>query len=128
MIEEIENAISVHMAWLKNIKTVVLVSASISKKNSDPIIKKKTITRIESDHQCVFGKWLYQQRESDAGKSIYYNQTVILHAHFHKQAANILSLTFEGKKSEARSLILDNSDFIQCSEKLIETLNKWKDN
>ena len=41
MIEEIENAISVHMAWLKNIKTVVLVSASISKKKLRSNYQKK---------------------------------------------------------------------------------------
>lgn len=126
MTEEIEEAISAHMAWLKNIKTAVLVSTTMSKKNADPALNTKLITKIESDHQCKFGKWLYETSESEAEKSIYYNQTVILHAQFHQQAANILSLAFDGEKSQARSLMSINSDFIQCSEKLISTLKEWK--
>lgn len=128
MNEEIENAITVHMAWLKNIKTAVLVSTMMSKKNSDPTLNTKTITKIESDHQCSFGKWLYETSEPETKQSIYYEQSVILHAQFHQQAANILSLAFEGKSSQAKSLISDDADFIQCSEKLIETLKKWRKN
>lgn len=125
-IEKIESAILAHLKWLKNIKTAVLVSATMSKKNSDPTTFTKLVTKIESDYQCPFGKWLYETSESNAEKSIYYNQTVTLHAQFHLQAANILSLAFAGEKAQARTLVSNNSDFIQCSENLIEILEKWK--
>lgn len=126
MIEEIENAIAAHMKWLKNIKTVVLVATTMDTKSSGNTNNTNLITKIESDHQCVFGKWLYDT--SEGKKSIYYDQTVILHAQFHKQAAHILSLAFDGKKSQARSLTTADSDFIKCSEKLMDILEEWKDN
>jgi len=127
MNEELENAIAIHAAWLKNIKTAVLVSSTMSNKNSDPSRNIKTIKKIESDHQCAFGKWLYETRETDTKNNRYYKEVVYLHAQFHQQAASILSLAFEGNKSEAKTLITDESEFIKCSEKLIETLEEWKD-
>ncbi len=126
MTEKIEEAISAHLAWLKNIKTAVLVSTTMSKASSDPELNTKLITKIESDHQCNFGKWLFDTNQAEIKESIYYDQTVKLHAQFHQQAASILSLAFDGKKSQARSLISSNSDFIQCSEQLLSILEEWK--
>jgi len=125
--EEIENAISAHTAWLKNIKTAVAVSA-MSGKSANSAQTTKTITRIETDNQCAFGKWLYETIEPELKKSTYYEIIVTLHAQFHQQAASILSLAFQGKKSQASSLISDDSDFILCSEQLIMSLNQWKQN
>ena len=126
MTDEIEEAISAHMAWLKNIKTAVLVSTGINKSNSDPTSNANHITKIGSDHQCKFGKWLYNTDNSKVKKSVYYNKTVLLHAQFHQQAAKILTLAFDGKKSQAKSLIAETSDFIQCSEQLIALLQTWQ--
>jgi predicted naringenin-chalcone synthase len=126
MIEELENAISAHTSWLKNIKTAILVSSTMSNKNSDSNRKIKMIDKIESDHQCAFGKWIYETNESEIKNNIYYEKVVDLHAQFHQQAANILNLAFEGDKSQAKRLVTDDSDFIQCSEKLIATLEEWK--
>jgi len=126
MNEELDNAIAIHAAWLKNIKTAVLVSSTMSNKNSDPKRNIKTIEKIESDHQCAFGKWLYETSESESKNNSYYKKVVDLHAQFHQQAASILSLAFEGNKSEANTLIADDSDFVQCSKQLIETLEEWK--
>lgn len=128
MNEELENAIAVHTAWLKNIKTAVLVSSTMSNKNSDLSRNIKTIEKIESDRQCAFGKWLYDTSEAEAKNNIYYKKVVYLHAQFHQQAASILSLVFEGKKSDAKTLITDDSVLVQCSEKLIEILEEWKSN
>lgn len=128
MTEKIEEAISAHLAWLKNIKTAVLVSTTMGKANSDPELNTKLITKIESDHQCNFGKWLFDIKQAEVKESIYYDQAVTLHAQFHQQAASILSLAFEGKKSQAKSLMSENSDFIQCSEELIAILEEWKAN
>ncbi len=124
-IEEIENAISVHTAWLKNIKAAVAVCA-MSGANSNPILNEKTITRVKADNQCSFGKWLYETIEPELEKSIHYKEIVTLHAQFHQQAANILSLAFKGQKSKASSLVLNDSNFIQCSNSLIDTLTEWK--
>ena len=125
VIEEIDNAISAHTAWLKNIKTAVAVSA-MSAARSTSTQSINTITRIESDNKCAFGKWLYETIEPELKKTIYYEEATILHTQFHQQAASILSLAFKGKKSQANSLISEGSDFIICSQALIETLNKWK--
>ncbi len=123
--EEIENAISVHSKWLKNIKTAVAVS-TMSGTNSDSTQGTKTIEKIGADNQCAFGKWLYETIEPELKKSTHYEKIVTLHAQFHQQAATILSLAFKGKKSKASSLISDDSEFIQCSELLITSLNEWK--
>jgi hypothetical protein len=126
MTDEIEEAISAHMAWLKNIKTAVLVSTDIKKSNSDPASSANLITKIGSDHQCNFGKWLYNTDNAKVKESVYYNKTVSLHAQFHQQAAKILALAFDGKKSQAKLLIAENSEFIQCSEQLIALLQTWQ--
>jgi ribosomal protein L35AE/L33A len=126
MNEELENAIAAHTAWLKNIKTAVLVSSTMSNKKSDPNRNIIMIEKIESDHQCAFGKWLYGTSEAETNNNIYYKKVVDLHAQFHLQAANILSLAFEGDKSQAKTLVTDDSKFVQCSEQLIETLEEWK--
>jgi len=123
--EEIENAISTHTTWLKNIKTAVAVSA-MNEKNSSSEQGTKTITKIDADNKCTFGKWLYETIDPKLKSNIYYEKTVTLHAQFHHQAANILSLALKGKKSQASSLISGNSAFIQCSEELIAILESWK--
>jgi hypothetical protein len=125
-IEEIEHAISAHSAWLKKIKTVVAVS-TINDAPSDMTKNKKTVIKIESDELCTFGKWLYTTIEEKHKKSIYYQEAVNFHAKFHQDAANILSLAFQGEKYQVSTLITDDSDFIQNSSKLIATLEKWKD-
>jgi len=123
--KEIENAISAHTAWLKNIKTAVAVS-TMSEKSSNSEQSIKTITKIDADDKCTFGKWLYETIDPELKSHIHYEKTVTLHAQFHHQAANILSLALKGQKSQASSLISSNSDFIQCSEELIAILESWK--
>ncbi len=126
-IEEIEDAILAHSAWLKKIKTVVAASI-LDDTSSDLSQNKKIIVKIESDQLCIFGKWLYTTIDPKHKKSIYYQDVVNLHAKFHQEAAHILSLAFQGDKYQVSTLIADNSDFIKNSSLLISTLKKWKNN
>ena len=114
--KEIELAMSAHGAWKTRLKNAIT-----SGKLDAPI------NVIESDNQCVFGKWLYGPTLTASEKTTAtYAEIKRLHAEFHKCAARVAELAAEGKKAEAMGILEGNGLYSTVSGKLMLALMQWK--
>jgi len=77
------------------------------------------------DNQCDFGKWLYSC-SAEEQSSPHYNNVKGLHADFHKNAADVLTLALAGKKVEAEKAIDFDSTYSQASGALTKEMLSWK--
>lgn len=115
-VENISNAISAHGAWKERLVSAIASGTS----DFDPDV-------VKQPDKCEFGKWLYgDDISADAKGSDYYNKSVDLHAQFHVEAGNVLSLALQGNKDEAEKLIGPDSEFTKLSSTLTDLLNEWK--
>ena len=77
------------------------------------------------DNQCEFGKWLYSCSPQDKS-SPHFNEVKNLHAHFHKEAAEVLRLALASKKQEASKAIDTGSKYHEISAKLTKEMMAWR--
>jgi methyl-accepting chemotaxis protein len=81
---------------------------------------------VALDHQCEFGKWLYDIPAADRPAELW-EKVRKLHADFHKEAGRILHLAVNGNPKEALVLVEDlRGSFITTSIELTNTLQAWK--
>jgi hypothetical protein len=114
--EEIAKAIEAHENWK------IRLSEAVESGEIDTPIEV-----IEKDNECEFGKWLFNSANIDYLKSTEtFNEIVLLHAEFHKLAAEISKFAINGKKSNAKKLMTENGEYTAISKKLINTLNNWR--
>ncbi len=125
--EEIDAAILAHLTWIKKIKTTVALSARTT--NSVVLDQKKHIEMIEnvqSDENCKFGIWLHKIVTPELKCVSYFDVIQKLHQQFHQEAAEIITLSLNGKSKKAQKLLTDQASFTLCSSSLIEKLEEWK--
>jgi methyl-accepting chemotaxis protein len=77
------------------------------------------------DDVCEFGKWLYGLPDG-ARQSPQWKRVRELHAQFHRDAGNVLSLALSGRRQEAERAFGLGSEFAGVSKDLIEALSRWK--
>lgn len=116
MEKTINSAMDAHSLWRSKLETAI----------SKGMIETP-IDTIASDNKCAFGQWLYGNEIPDEIKtSELFNEIKILHAAFHKNAAQIATLATTGKQSEAAVLLHPDGDYQKTSQKLIQLLIKLK--
>ncbi len=113
--DEINSAISAHGQWKQKLRKII-----------DPGESEYTITHVESDKNCSFGKWLYERISPEHKNSPQYARAVELHAQFHKEAAKVMSLGMRGEKEAANKAMGLTAAFSQTSAALTKELNNWK--
>ena len=112
-LEEINKAITSHSMWKNRL------GKAIETKQSE-----WTVAKVQVDNLCDFGKWLQSLSASEkASKN--WKEVQILHADFHKEAANVLQLALNGKANEAKAS-LENGSFSTCSSKVTLAMITWK--
>jgi hypothetical protein len=108
MKEELQKAIAVHSQWKYRLQQAIRTGKSHTK-----------IEDVKNAHLCELGKWL----DSPAGKTLLgYAEIVKVHQAFHEEAAHILTLALEGKKTEAEARMQLGSYFGQLTAKLVNKL------
>jgi hypothetical protein len=97
--------IGAHVMWKQRLTAFL---AGSSAEQLDP-------EAIRHDDRCALGKWIY-----GAGKSMSdlprYEEVRGLHAQFHQNAADVVTLHLAGNTSEAEKLL--QGDYSRLSEKL----------
>lgn len=80
-----------------------------------------TVFDARNCHLCDFGKWL----DSFEGKRLPdYLEVMELHQHFHEEAANVLNLALQGRRTAALEGLKLGSPFNQATAKLINKLGE----
>jgi hypothetical protein len=97
--------ISAHVMWKQRLTAFLSGSST---ENLDP-------DAIRLDDRCALGQWIYGDGKvmSDLPR---YEEVRGLHAQFHQNAAQIVSLHLAGNTAEAEKLL--NGDYSKLSEKL----------
>jgi hypothetical protein len=115
-IKEINQAIAAHGYW----KTY-LRNAIITGKIDTPV------ETIQSDKQCVFGKWLDASMLTSTEKESYhYIRVKELHAEFHETAARVAELVLAGKKSDAERMMAPGGEYAKISAELTLAMMEWQ--
>jgi hypothetical protein len=113
--EKIDSAVSAHTNWFIKLRMAINEGQSqFSPENVRP------------DNNCEFGKWLYGDFPSKAKSTPLFLEIKTLHGEFHREAARILELALQGKKSEALGLLENTSKIRRCSTDLITKLTQLK--
>lgn len=77
------------------------------------------------DNQCEFGKWLYACSPQEKS-SPHFNEVKNLHAQFHKEAADVLTMALAKKQDEASKAIDLGSKYHTISSSLTKQMMAWK--
>lgn len=97
--------INAHVMWKQRLQKLL---DGTSEETLNPAI-------IGMDNRCTLGQWIYgdgqAHRESEA-----FEEVRLMHADFHKLAAEVVNLHLAGKAEEARGLL--NGDYAKLSERL----------
>ena len=81
-----------------------------------------------TETDCQFGKWFYGPAVSSRHRSSYfYKEVKQLHGEFHEVACRVAGLAAQGETEEAEKLMDHEGHFNQVSNKLMETLMRWRD-
>jgi Chemoreceptor zinc-binding domain len=113
---EIDKAIAAHGMWKTRLRE------AIERGKIDV-----PVDTIRLDNQCAFGKWLYSSALNSVDKALEHYKTVKdLHAEFHKTAARVVELAFEGKRHEAEKMIGLDGEYAGISSKLTSAMVGWK--
>ncbi len=112
--EEIDKAIGAHGLWKQRLNQAIHNGSS-----------EWSVSGSRADDVCAFGKWLHGLPPS-VKASASWKEIRALHAEFHAEAARVLGLALDGKKSEAESSISMGSTFADISARLTTAMMKWK--
>ncbi len=112
--EEIDNAVGAHGLWKLRLNQAIHNGTS-----------EWSVSGTRADDVCAFGKWLHGLPQSVKGTASW-KQIQALHAEFHVEAARVLRLALDGKKSEAQQSITTGSKFADLSARLTAAMMKWK--
>jgi hypothetical protein len=110
---EITRAIAAHGMWKSRLNTAIQTGKS-----------EYSVTTVEKDDQCDFGKWL-KAAGPDLKNSPHFGKCCELHKQFHQKAGAVLSLALAGRKSEAEKAVDMNGEFSRLSSSLVTELMAW---
>lgn len=108
-----QEAIAAHEKWKETLK------ALLEKTQSNMI--KLNPDLIEQDNRCVLGKWLYSIDNEKYLEIPTFASVQIIHAQFHKCAAEVVRKFYEGNTKEAE-IIFKIGCFSKSSIKIIHAL------
>ena len=112
--QDIETAIGAHAMWKRRLGIAIEAGKS-----------EFVPERVEPDHLCDFGKWLYGRSEFDR-TSDHWCKVQQLHAVFHREAAQVLRLATQQQKVEAEKRMADGGSFKKASTDLTLAMMEWK--
>ena len=112
---QIQAAIGAHGIWKQRLRAAITQGAS-----------EYSVSKVQADNQCDFGKFLYEKLDSDKRNSQEYRRCRELHAQFHKAAARVLELALAGKKDEANQAMGVQSEFAKVSSSLTNAMVGWQ--
>jgi len=125
--EELEQAINAHNKWISHINmTVALSGYELEPSETKTMENQALVEKVSQDYNCPLGKWLHSIKDESILNSSFYNDVMALHKLFHKEAGEVLSLTFKGKNIQAKAMIEENTDFTNHSKELINQLKAWQ--
>ena len=75
---------------------------------------------------CEFKRWL-EENAQELSHYEHYTKVFELHEIVHEKAEQIVSLTLQGKKSEAQSQMEYGGEFEELSKELVQLLIEWHD-
>ena len=110
----IEKAMAAHKEWKIRLENAI----KTGKSEFSPAI-------VKTDNSCEFGKWLDNLPSADKS-SLDYQTVKVLHAEFHKVAADILQFAVMGKKEEAIKKFSFGGTYGLASSKLMNAMFDWK--
>lgn len=97
--------INAHVMWKQRLQKLL---DGTSEETLDPAV-------IGVDNRCALGQWIYgdgqNYREAET-----FEEVRLMHADFHKYAAEVVSLYQTGKADEAKELL--NGNYAKLSERL----------
>ena len=115
-IEELDKAIGANGMWKTRLR-LAIESGKID----------ASVETIRVDDQCAFGKWLYGSTVSAQHKlTSSYKTGKVLHAGFHKTAAQVAEFAVAGKKAEAEKMIAVGGEYAKISSQLTQAMIEWK--
>jgi len=112
--DAIRSAIASHGAWKTRLEAAVAQGSS----EYSPAV-------VQTDDQCAFGKFLYQEVDPDTRSSPHYARCKELHQRFHLCAARIWKLGLAGKKEKARQALASGTGFTRLSGALTPAMLEW---
>lgn len=112
--DQITRAISAHGAWKRR-----LTAALASRSHAEDV---STVARSDV---CAFGRWLQDTSPSTADAAVH-RTSGILHAQFHRQAADVLQLITTGDLARAKSSLEPGGGFAEASRQLTKTMIEWR--
>jgi hypothetical protein len=113
MKENLQKAIAAHGLWKQRLRSAM----GTGKSEFAP-------ATVRLDNQCEFGKWLFSL-DPASRQSPHYNKVKSIHADFHKEAARILDLALNGKRSEAEEGLSRMGKFEKLSAGLTLEIMGW---
>ena len=115
VINEVSKAISAHGMWKQTLRSAIDTGECSS-----------TPEKVRQDCNCSLGKWLLTRIDPELHKQEIYKEIVEIHAKFHIEASQILTLALSRKIDEANKRIKLGSEFSQLSSQLISKLSQWQ--
>jgi hypothetical protein len=117
-VSEIDKAEAAHSIWNTRLRNNIF-----SGKLDVPV------DTIRLDNECFFGRWLYGDSMTARDKSSeYYRVVKILHAHFHRTAAEVAALAIRGRQLEVEASMREGGEYANASAKLSQAIAAWKHN
>lgn len=100
---DFQAAVSAHQKWKVRLQACI---DGTSEEKLDP-------DEIGRDDQCVLGKWIYGQGMATFAEQPAFSDLKGAHAEFHRTAAMVLRMVYDGRKEEAAEML--GSHFSQAS-------------
>lgn len=125
---ELQYAIEVHSKWKNSFQRYLTASIHGSSTLSGSITNSESFDPqiVEQDNQCALGKWLYNCQELKETPE--YVDLLETHRDFHRQAAQVLQLSLDGKHKEVIQQFSQSGDFqkqsVSLSRQLVELYEK----
>lgn len=125
---ELQYAIEVHSKWKNSFQRYLTTSTHGGSTLSGSITNSESFDPqiIEQDNQCALGKWLYNHQ--DLQETPEYVDLLEAHRVFHRQAAQVLQLSLDGKHKEVIQQFSQSGDFqkqsVALSRQLVQLYEK----
>ncbi len=107
--------IAAHGLWKFRLHDAIVTGRS----SFDPAV-------VRLDDRCPFGKWIYGEALRTSSNDPYYADVKLLHADFHRCAAEVLALALAGRVDEARGLMSAGQPFLDVSTRLVGLVDDWR--
>ena len=112
LVQQLRGALTAHELWRAHLVNAVLTGRSTM-----------AAAEARAEDRCEFGRWL--RRIGDLPEVPQVEPVRALHAIFHEEAAEVLTLALAGRRAEATRAIGPGSAFDGASARLTAALQAW---